>query len=412
MITFEKFELANGLKVIVNEDKNTPLVAFNLLYNVGSKDEEPDKTGFAHLFEHLMFGGSINIPSYDEPLQRVGGENNAFTNTDITNYYITLPKENIETAFWLESDRMLSLNFSQHTLDVQKNVVCEEFRQRYLNRPYGDTWLLLRPLAYKNHPYMWPTIGKELSHIENADLDYVKQFFFGHYAPNNAILALSGNITVNEAKRLTEKWFGSIERRDIIARNLPKEPQQTEARFLEVERAVPFDAIYKAYHICNHRHKDYFATDLLSDVLSNGKSARLYQRLVQEKRLFSDIHAYITGEIEEGLFLISGNLVKGVSYEQAEEAIAEEIEKVKTNIISDYELEKVKNKVESTLLFSETNILNKAMHLAKCELIDSADLFNIEPELYQAVIKEDIQQVANEKLVATNCSTLHYKSNQ
>lgn len=412
MVEFEKFELSNGLKVIVNEDTTTPLVAFNILYDVGSKDEEPDKTGFAHLFEHLMFGGSVNIPSYDEPLQRVGGENNAFTNTDITNYYITLPKDNIETAFWLESDRMLSLAFSQHSLDVQKNVVCEEFRQRYLNRPYGDTWLLLRPLAYKVHPYQWPTIGKELSHIENATLEYVKDFFFSHYAPNNAILSLSGNITVAEAKRLSEKWFSSIEKRDVKKRNLPQEPKQTQARFLEVERNVPFDSIYKAYHICNRRNSKYYAVDLLSDILSNGKSSRLYQRLVQEKQLFSEINAYITGEIEEGLFVFSGNLIEGITLEQADKAITDEISEIKKQLVSEYELEKVKNKVESTLLFSETNILNKAMHLAKCELISDAELFNIESDLYRSVTREEIQEAAKEIFTIENCSTLYYKAKQ
>lgn len=410
MIKFEKFQLNNGLRVIVNQDKTTPMVAFNLLYDVGSKDEKPNKTGFAHLFEHLMFGGSVNVPSFDEPLQKVGGENNAFTNTDITNYYITLPKENIETAFWLESDRMLSLLFSNQSLVTQKNVVCEEFKQRYLNRPYGDIWLLLRPLAYKVHPYMWPTIGKELSHIENATMDDVKEFFFSHYAPNNAILSISGNISVGEVEALAKKWFGPIEARDVTQRNLPLEPKQTEARKLSVERDVPYDAIYKAFHASSRKCSDYYATDILSDVLSNGKSSRLYLRLVQQQRMFSEISAYITGEIENGLFLFSGNLVKGVSLDEAEAAITHEIEILKTELVSDYELEKVKNKIEASLLFSETSILNKAMQLAKCELIDSADLFNHEKENYGNVSKEDLRNVAKEKLKEENSSTLYYKA--
>jgi len=303
MIKFDKFTLNNGLKVIVHKDKSTPIVAINLLYNVGSRDENPDKTGFAHLFEHLMFGGSKNIPVYDKPLQQVGGENNAFTNSNITNYYITLPKANIETAFWLESDRMLNLNFSEKSLNVQRNVVIEEYKQRYLNQPYGDVWLMLRPLAYKKHPYRWATIGKDVSHIENASLDDVKEFFYKYYAPNNAILTIAGDVETEQIKKLTEKWFGSIEKRNVPVRNLPVEPEQTEKREMSVTKDVPFNAIYKAYHMCSRNDKNYHATDLISDILANGKSSRFYQSLVKEKKIFSNIDAYITGDNDNGLFV-------------------------------------------------------------------------------------------------------------
>ncbi len=410
MIKFDKFTLDNGLKVIVHKDITTPIVAINILYNVGAKDEDKDKTGFAHLFEHLMFGGSINIPSYDTPLQNVGGENNAFTNNDITNYYITLPKANIETGFWLEADRMLSLEFSEKSLEVQINVVIEEFKQRYLNQPYGDVWLLLRPLAYKVHPYQWATIGKEISHIENVVMQDVKDFFYRHYAPNNAIMVVSGNIETDDIKELSNKWFASIPKRDVAVRNLPKEPQQTEERKLTVERDVPNDAIYKAYHMCARNDKDYHATDLISDILSNGKSTRLYQSLVKEQKLFLEIDAYIMGSHDNGLFVFSGKLKDGVSMDDAEKALNIEIEKFKTQAITTEELEKVINKVESTRIFSEMSILNKAMNLAFHENLGDAENINKETEKYLSVNHDDIIRIAQEIFVKENCSTLYYKA--
>lgn len=408
MIKFEKFTLENGLKVIVHQDKSTPIVAFNLLYNVGARDENEEQTGFAHLFEHLMFGGSVNIPNFDEPLQRVGGNNNAFTSNDITNYYITLPKENIETAFWLESDRMLSLAFTEKSLEVQRNVVIEEFKQNYLNQPYGDIWLLLRPLAFQNHPYKWATIGKEVSHIENATMDDVKTFFYNHYLPNNAILSIAGDIELDDIKSLCEKWFGNIPLRNIEERKLPKESKQTEERRLKVERDVPANAIYKAYKMCSRNDKDYHATDLLSDILSLGKSSRLHVSLVKEKQLFSEIHAYVLGSFDDGLLIISGILSDEVSFEEAEEAIKDEIEKIKNQTVDKKELEKVKNKIESTNTFSETSVLNKAMNLAIAEILEDANNVNTEVEKYQKVTSEDIHRIANSILIDENCSTLIY----
>ena len=410
MIEIEKFCLENGLRVIVHNDNSSPIVSFNLLYNVGSKDEDPDQTGFAHLFEHLMFGGSINIPSFDEPLERTGGENNAFTNNDFTNYYITIPKENLETAFWLESDRMLSLAFSKKSLDVQKNVVVEEFNQRYLNQPYGDVWLLLRPLVYKVHPYKWPTIGISPEHIKKATLGHVKDFFFKHYAPNNAILSVAGPIVKSEVEELSKKWFSEIEKRPVPARNMPIEPPQTEARFLEVERDVPFDSIYKVYHMCSRNNEDFYAADLISDLLSNGKSSRLYQKLVKERNLFSDINAYITGDIDEGLFVVTGRLYKNSSYTDAESAIQEQLEYVKHQTIDNYEMEKVKNKFESNFKFGESNVLDKAMNLAFYELLGKAENINLEVDKYREVSTDKVKEVASKIFSSQNCSTLYYKA--
>jgi predicted Zn-dependent peptidase len=410
MIKFEKFVLDNGLRVIVHKDNSTPLACINILYDVGSRDENPEQTGFAHLFEHLMFGGSINIPNYDEPLQRVGGENNAFTTNDITNYHLTLPSENLETGFWLESDRMLSLAFSEKSLEVQRNVVIEEFKQRYLNQPYGDVWLLLRPMAYKVHPYQWDTIGKEISHIENARMEDVKNFFKKFYCPNNAILVVAGNVEFDEVKQLSEKWFGPIPKGPDNQRNLPQEPVQTEARSLTIERDVPADAIYKAYHVCSRYDKEYHAIDLISDILSQGNSSRLHNTLIKEKKLFSDIHAYLMSDFDKGLFIVSGKLTAGVTMQQADDAINEELVKLKSELVTDGELTKVKNKIEASHVFGEMEVLNKATNLAISELLGDADIINKEIGKYLSVTAIQIKEQANIFLRNENCSTLYYKS--
>ena len=408
MIKFEKFELKNGLKVIVHQDETTPIVAFNLLYNVGARDEDENKTGFAHLFEHLMFGGSVNIPNFDEPLQFVGGDNNAFTSNDITNYYITVPKNNLETAFWLESDRMLSLAFTEKSLEVQRQVVIEEFKQTCLNQPYGDVWSLLRPMVYKKHPYQWATIGKEIAHIENATMNDVKAFFFKHYLPCNAILSIAGNVTTDEIKTLAEKWFGNIPSGEKPLRNLPLEPTQTEERRLQVERDVPANAIFKAFRMCKKTDEEFYATDLLSDILSNGSSARLYQTLVKNNPLFSEISAYVMGSFDEGMFIISGNLQENTTFDEAEKAIEKELENIKKTLVAAHELTKVKNKIISSHEFAETSVLNKAMNLAIAELLGDANDVNFENEKYSKVTPEDINKVAKKILVSTNCSTLIY----
>jgi predicted Zn-dependent peptidase len=394
---------------VVHEDKSTPLVALNILYQVGARDEDATMTGFAHLFEHLMFGGSINIPNYDEPLQMAGGENNAFTNNDITNYYLTIPAQNLETAFWLESDRMLSLAFTEKSLEVQRSVVIEEFKQRYLNQPYGDVWLKLRPLAYKVHPYQWATIGKDISHIEDAKMEDVKSFFKKWYIPNNAILTVSGNCSLERAKELCEKWFQDIPAGKTIVRNLPKEPKQTERRELTLVEEIPGNQIYMAFHCCARADEAFFATDLLSDVLSRGKSSPMYQKLVKEQNLFNDIGAYMMSDLDKSLFIIQGDLVDGVDEKNAEEAIWKVIAEVR-DFISDKDLKRVKNKVASTLEFAEMNIANKALHLAYYEMLGDANDSNRQAEFYNRVTKEEIQKVCEEILVKENVSVLNYLS--
>ncbi len=410
MIAFSKFELENGLRVIHHEDKSTPMVALNVLYNVGSKDESPDKTGFAHLFEHLMFGGSVNVPDFDGPIQTAGGENNAFTNNDITNFYDLLPAENIETAFWLESDRMLGLNFDEKVLDVQRKVVVEEFKETCLNQPYGDAWHHISDLAYKVHPYRWPTIGKVPKHVEDATIEDVKTFFYNYYRPNNAILVVCGNIDAQKTKDLTQKWFGDIPSGNIPARNIPQEPAQKKLQQRINQAKVPNDALYLAFHSPSRTHPDFYPTDLLSDILCNGSSSRLYRRLLKEQQLFTQIDCYLTGSVDPGLFIIEGHPAKGVTQEEAEIAIWRELEEIKSHAVPERELQKIKNRIESTLVFSELNVLNKAINLAFFELLGDADYINQEVDLYKAVTMADLRRIANEILTPENCSELYYQA--
>ena len=412
MIDFESFILSNGLKVIVHEDHSAPIAAVNLLYKVGARDENPDKTGFAHLFEHLMFGGSKHVKSYDEPLQMVGGDNNAFTSNDITNYYITLPAANLETAFWLESDRMLSLSFDPKVLEVQKSVVIEEFKQRYLNQPYGDVWLKMRPLAYKAHSYQWATIGKDITQIERATMEDVKDFFFRFYVPNNAILVVAGDVSLDQVKRLSEKWFGPIPQGKDVARDIPKEPVQMEKRLLEVHEDVPLDALYMAFHMPGRNEDNYHSTDLLSDILGRGKSSLLYNRLLEEERIFNSISAHVTGSIDPGLFVIQGNLNEDQTIEEAEKAIWRVIEELKRSELSSSDVQKVKNKAESTLVFTEMELLNRAMNLAFAEMMGDANLVNQEVAKIREIQAEDILSEAREILKPENSSTLRYYSTQ
>ena len=408
MINVNRYLLSNGLRVIHEEDRTTQMVALNILYNVGARDEHPDHTGFAYLFEHLMFGGSLHIPDYDTPIQIAGGENNAWTNNDLTNFYLTLPKQNIETGFWLESDRMLSLSFNPNSLDVQRQVVIEEFKQRCLNQPYGDAGHLMRAMAYKVHPYQWPTIGKKIDHIAQATMSEVKDFFFRFYAPNNAILVVTGNISFDETKALAEKWFGPIERRNVPERYLPQEPQQTEERRQAVERDVPADTLYMAFHKCDRKHPDYYAFDALSDILSNGKSSRLAQHLVRERRIFNSVDAYISGSIDAGLFTIFGKPAKGISLEEAEKAVWEELATLQEEQITEAELEKVKNRYESNQIFSNMNYLTVATNLAYAELIGKAEDINVDVANYRKVSTQQLQRIAQTTFRHSNCSTLYY----
>lgn len=400
----------NGLRVIVHEDPTVQIAVLNILYDVGSRDEHPEKTGFAHLFEHLMFGGSVHIPNYDEPLQKVGGENNAFTNTDITNYYLTVPATNIETGFWLESDRMLSLSFDPQVLEVQRKVVIEEFKQRYLNQPYGDVWLKLRPLAYMTHPYQWATIGKEIRHIEHATMDDVRNFFFKFYVPANAILVVAGNVTVAQVKELAEKWFGPIGSPEAPQRRLPQEKPQTFKRTLKIEADVPASALYKAYHMPGRFDKDFFAVDLMSDVLARGESSRLYQKLVKEKEIFTSLSSFTMGSIDPGLLVVSGRVKDGIRLKDAEEAVNEVVEEFISNGATAEEVEKVKNQAYATLEFGEVEVMNRAMNLAFAKLSGDTNYVNEEGRMIEAVTGEDIRRVAKEILREENSSVLYYKS--
>lgn len=408
MIAFQKKTLANGLTVIAHEDPSTPMAAVNVLYKVGARNEDYDRTGFAHLFEHLMFGESAHIPSYDEPVQLAGGENNAFTNNDYTNYYLALPKENIETALWLESDRMLSLAFNEKSLEVQRKVVVEEFAQRYLNQPYGDIWLLLRPLAYERHPYRWATIGRDIEHIRSATMDQVRAFFDRYYKPGNAILSVAGDIPAARVFELAEKWFGPIPAGEPVRDDIPQEPEQTAARRLEVRRPVPASVVYIAFHMGPRLSREATVCDVVSDILSNGTSSRLYQRLVKERTLFSNVNAYISGDVDPGLFLVTGHVMEGVSPEEAEAALWRELELLKIEPVGDYELEKVKNKFEANNVFGEINVLNKAMNLAYFEMLGDAAMINAEVAEHNSVTPEEIQSVSQRIFRPENCSTLLY----
>jgi zinc protease len=410
MIQFEKFQLKNGLRVLVHEDVSTPMAVLNILYDVGARDENPNQTGFAHLFEHLMFGGSINIEDFETPLQLAGGENNAFTTNDLTNYYVQLPAENIETAFWLESDRMLSLAFSEKSLEVQRKVVCEEFKEHYINKPYGDVWFKMREMIYKVHPYRWMTIGKELSHIENAKLSDVKNFFFKHYCPVNAILVVAGNIKTAQVKALAEKWFGDIPPGEKYQRNLPVEPKQEEARTMEIKANVPLDALYKAYHMASRTEDGYYYAELITEILGGGNSSRLYQSLVKEKKLFSNIECYQTGSTDAGLVVVEGKLIKGVSMQDAEKAVNEELQKIRTVLVEEKELTKVKNKTESAIQFEDMSVMNRAASLAIYELLGDANMMNTELGRYQSVSANDILSESKKIFDEKNSSTLYYYS--
>jgi predicted Zn-dependent peptidase len=408
MMNFERFVLSNGLRILVHEDHSTPMAVMNVMYDVGSRDEDPSRTGFSHLFEHLMFGGSVHIPEYDSPLQRAGGENNAYTSSDVTNYYIQLPTENLETAFWLESDRMLSLAFKKKSLEVQKKVVCEEFKEHYLNKPYGDVWFKIREMAYEKHPYQWLTIGKELSHIEQAELEDVKDFFFRFYRPVNAVLVVAGHVNTANVMALAEKWFGDIPSGEKYFRDLPAEPKQKVGRRNVVEAKVPLDAFYKNWHIYSRLDPRYYAADLITEVLGGGGSSRLYQSLVKEKKLFSNIECYHFGTVDPGLLTIEGKLIKGVGMKEAETAVEEELTRLKQTGIEEKELIKVKNRTEAVIMFEDMNLMNRAGSLAFYEILGDASLMNSELQRYQEVTADAMLQESRIIFDENNSSTLHY----
>lgn len=412
MVLYRKETLDNGLRVLLHSDSTTPLATVNLLWQVGSRDEREERTGFAHLFEHLMFGGTRKYPDFDCVVDALGGESNAFTNNDYTNYYITLPAENLPQALELEADRMRGdwdiAGDRWPVLDVQKNVVTEEYRQRYLNQPYGDVWMLLRPLCYKSHPYKWCTIGADIRHVQEATLEDVRDFFERHYLPSNAILAIAGNIDIDKTLGLVQQTFGTIHRTSHLPRrdsNLLREPEQTEARFREVSRPVPNNALYKAWVMCDRWDSDYYVYDMISDILSNGHSSRLYRRLVQEEHMFTEINAYITGDLGPGLFAVSGKLCDGVEFEEAEKAIDEEIAKLQEQPVEALELEKVANKFENTFVYSQYKASDRALSLCYYEMIGQPELVNDEPLRYRQVTPDDVRRVAR-RLTQERSSTL------
>lgn len=410
MIKYDEFELSNGLKVLVHEDETTPIATLNILYDIGSKDEDKDKTGFAHLFEHFMFEGSENVKEFDIEMQKAGGDNNAFTTNDFTNYYATLPASNIETAFWLESDRMYGLDFNQESLDTQISVVSEEFKETCINKPYGDMWHLMCDMAFKKSPYKWPTIGYSLDHIEAITMQDTRDFFYKYYRPNNAVLTIAGGVKTKEMEKLAEKWFGDIAPGAALQRNLAKEDTQTATRRKTVEKNVPVDVIFIGFHIGSRLSLDYYATDLLSDVLGSGPSSRLYKDLVKDKKLFGSVNCYLSGNDDEGLILIEGKLNEGISMEAAENGIFSSLNKIQTDKIPEYELEKVKNKTLNYLAFSNISNVSKSFNMAYFKKIGHLYLVNEESNHFKMVTTKQIQQAAQNYLNIENSSILYYKS--
>lgn len=407
LIKYERYILDNGLTVILHPDDSTPLVTVNVLYKVGSRNEEVQRTGFAHLFEHLMFGGSANVPDYDTPIQQAGGDNNAFTNADLTNFYNVMPAENIETALWLESDRMLQLDFNQKSLDVQKKVVVEEFKETSINQPYGDLWHELSALAYSTHPYKWPTIGLVPEHISEAELSDVKAFFDKYYKPSNAVLIIAGKYD-SDIKAKVSHWFGGIEGGEVNFSPIPAEPVQQTFRKKTVKRKVPADALYLAFHMPDRNHKDFIVYDLLSDVLSGGRSARLYQNLLKGTELFSKVNAYITGTLDPGLFVVESHLLEGADMEQVLLLIWAELNKLTEELVAKEELQKVKNSLISSVAFSEVSITNKAINLAYYEMMGDLEKINHQEAEIESVTSEDLLRVAKLIFTKDNCSELRY----
>ena len=409
MIEYNTFTLSNGLRVVHNYDGATAMVALNVMYNVGARDESPEMTGMAHLFEHLMFGGSVNVPDFDGAIENAGGMNNAWTSNDYTNFYDIVPAQNVETAFWVESDRMLSLAFSDKALEVQRNVVIEEFKQTCLNRPYGDMSHYLRAMVYKHHPYRYPVIGKEISHIEKVTQDDVKEFFYSHYAPNNAVLSVSGNVSFDETCRLAEKWFGSIPVRDIAPRNYPQEPEQVEARREEVNGNVPQLAMVKAFRMPGYGQPNYIECDIITDLLASGRSSRFYRNLLMTTGAFTEVDASIIGSDEPGFMMLNCKLTENddASIDKAESLIMNEVQRLIDGDVSDYELTRTINRFESNFMFSSMGFMAKAQSLANYVMHneDVNDVVN----RYRKVTIDDIARVASEIFVPEKSSTLIYR---
>lgn len=410
VINYKLHTLANGLRVAANRDRNSKLAAINLLYCVGARNEDPDHTGFAHLFEHLMFRGTRRIPDFDTPVQMACGENNAFTNNDYTDFYITLPTANVETALWLESDRMTGLRLSRRKFEAEKRVVIEEYNQRYLNQPYGDQMMLMRALRYRVHPYRWATIGLTPDHIAAATIDEAERFYRRYYRPSNAILSFSGDMEEERFFELAEKWFGAIADEPFVADTLPVEPEQTEARRLEVERDVPATAIAIIFPMGDRQSRDFYLLDLVSDLLAGGESARLYDALVRHRRLFGSVNAYISGDVDAGMFVMTGQVAAGVDVADAEAALWDELHRLQNERVEEYELEKVRNKFEAGVLFGELNVMNKAMNLGYYSMLGLPSLINGEVAIYRSITAEEIMEGCRRIFTPERSSTLIYRA--
>ncbi len=411
MINYRERILSNGLRVVVGRDHSSKLAAVNILYCVGARNENPEQTGFAHLFEHLMFKGTEQFPSFDAIVQSASGENNAFTNSDYTDFYITLPKVSVKLALALEADRMRGLRLTDETLETEKRVVIEEYKQRYLNQPYGDLMMLVRDMCYKTHPYRWATIGLSPDHIASATMEQVRHFYNRFYRPSNAILSICADIDEEEMFEMCEEFFGGVESHDTpLEVSLPVEAQQSEARRVEVERDVPATYIVIAFHIGGRTSDDFFVADVVSDLLAGGDSGRLHQRLVKEQGLMSSVNAYLSGDIDPGLFFFTGQLLPDVEVERAEEAIWEQIELLKTEAASDYEMEKVKNKFEANTLFGEINVMNKAMNMGFYKMTGDLSLINREVDIYREITQPQIQELSSRLFTRERSNTLIYRA--
>ena len=408
MIHFNSHRLKNGLRLIHHYNATTSMVAVNLLFDVGSSDENPSKTGLAHLMEHLMFSGSKHVAKFDDMLQRAGGDSNAWTSCDVTNYYDVLPVHNLETALWLESERLVNLNLTEENIAIQKSVVTEEFKQRYLNQPYGDVLHLTHGLAYEVHPYRWPTIGLDVDTIKSFTSDDIINFHNRFYSVNNMVLCISGNVDFDTAVKLVEKWFGDIEPYDIAPRNLPEEPVQQQCRFITHKSEVPNNMLFLTYHMCSRTSADYPVSDIISDILGNGMSSRFYQQLILNTNMFADVDASVMGARDPGLFYIRARLEQGVDFDKARDAINEVLRQLIDGGATQHEIDKCVNKYISNKLFENVGYAEKAVSLCMHELLWGAQGINTENDRYREITPQAVNSVASQLFDSNNCSIIYY----
>ena len=410
MIEIVEHKLPNGLKVVFNRNRSSQLAVVNMAYTVGARNEQPGKTGLAHFLEHLMFTGTFDVPSFDELLQSAGGESNAWTNNDLTNFYDVLPVNNLEVAIALEADRMCGLRLDDKSFESQKSVVVEEFKQRCLNVPYGNQEHLLRDLAYKVHPYRWPTIGQTVDDVQGITKDDVKYYYNNYYVPSGAVLSIVADADADEVLSMVERQFGDIEKTGTDKRPYSPEPEQQESRRLVTRQNVPYRRIVRAYHMGDRLCADYAECDILSDVLSNGRSSRLYRNVLAKGDLVSAIDASITANHDAGILKIQASLLPGVDFDKVEAAIDSEIEQMLDDVTID-EIKKCINKYESNALFSNLTIEERASNMAQCCILGDVNMINTEIDKYQAVTCRSFVESAQKLLRTSNCSTLYYDIN-